>query len=107
MNEDEKVFVGGKELQCAHCGGARFTRRQAQLSTAFMSLLNMEWMNRSADVYVCTGCGHLEWFLEGAEENTDSAGEPTECLSCGSTIPAGEERCPDCGWSYKSADPET
>jgi Short C-terminal domain len=26
--------------------------------------------------------------------------EPAPCLSCGKTIPPGQERCPHCGWSY-------
>ena len=28
--------------------------------------------------------------------------EPTTCLECSKPIPAGAERCPACGWSYKS-----
>jgi len=29
---------------------------------------------------------------------------PTECLECGTSIPAGEMRCPACGWTYDGAD---
>lgn len=27
--------------------------------------------------------------------------EPSQCISCGQEIPAGMEKCPKCGWSYK------
>jgi hypothetical protein len=27
--------------------------------------------------------------------------EPIECLDCHAIIPAGESRCPHCGWSFK------
>jgi len=27
--------------------------------------------------------------------------EPMECLDCHATIPAGESRCPQCGWTFK------
>ncbi len=107
MDAPERIFVRGRALFCSHCGEALFTKRQAQLNTAFMSLLNLEWTNRSADVFTCASCGHLDWFLEGADESADEAGEPTECLSCGGTIPAGAETCPKCGWSYKDTDAET
>ena len=29
---------------------------------------------------------------------------PAECLECGTSIPAGEMRCPVCGWTYDGAD---
>ena len=32
---------------------------------------------------------------------TETSNEPTECMSCGATIPARKNRCPQCGWSYK------
>jgi len=28
--------------------------------------------------------------------------QPTQCMSCGATIPPRESRCPKCGWSYKT-----
>ena len=28
--------------------------------------------------------------------------EPTECLSCGETIPSHQTKCQACGWSYRS-----
>jgi hypothetical protein len=96
-----------------------------------MEFLDLAWLNQSADIYVCTHCGFLHWFLEpqagranvapipalpshqpitevGQEEippeeapSQDDLSEATECLECGRTIPPGAAKCPFCGWSYK------
>ncbi|MCX7012440.1 MAG: hypothetical protein NTW86_07750 [Candidatus Sumerlaeota bacterium] len=29
--------------------------------------------------------------------------EPVECMKCQGTIPAGQTKCPQCGWSYEQA----
>jgi hypothetical protein len=89
-----------------------------------MEFFDLGWLNKSADIYVCTHCGFLHWFLEpdeGQQITTqepradvdreeaaieeppaeDDLAEPTECLQCRQTIPAGAAKCPACGWSYK------
>lgn len=33
-----------------------------------MTFLNLEWMNKSATVFVCVRCGRLEWFLDANKE---------------------------------------
>lgn len=35
------------------------------------------------------------------------ASEPAECMKCQGTIPAGQTKCPQCGWSYETAPNET
>jgi hypothetical protein len=74
-----------------------------------MQFLDLGWLNKSADIYVCAQCGLLHWFLEpnvglGQEPKEvapeelateDDLAEPTECLECRQTIPAG--------WSYQSS----
>jgi len=62
--EPRRVAIAGRELQCVHCGGNSFTGREALLNTAGMTFLQIEWLNASAEVLVCTGCGKLEWFLD-------------------------------------------
>ncbi|MGB8355667.1 MAG: hypothetical protein WCD79_17340 [Chthoniobacteraceae bacterium] len=37
-----------------------------------------------------------------SEEIGSSDVEPTECLSCGTMIPAGVTHCPKCGWTYET-----
>ena len=29
--------------------------------------------------------------------------QPAECMQCDGTIPAGQTKCPQCGWSYQQA----
>jgi hypothetical protein len=42
-------------------------------------------------------------FHEPAQRHEQPADQqPSQCMSCGATIPAGESRCPKCGWSYKT-----
>lgn len=100
-DQGKPVEVRGKPLVCAHCGGTRFARRQAQLNTAIMTFFDMDWLNKSAQVFVCMTCGRLEWFLEPTVSPERDDAEPTECVACGETIPSGRDKCPKCGWSYK------
>ena len=60
----EKYEVAGKQLICPYCGGENFWKARAQLNTAFLTWLSKDWLNRSATVYECTACGHIEWFME-------------------------------------------
>ena len=99
-DKTKPIEVRGKQLVCTHCGGRRFARRQAQLNTALMTFFDVDWLNKSAEVFVCSACGRLEWFLNPTISPEDSASEPIECVSCGETIPAGQDKCPKCGWTY-------
>ena len=31
----------------------------------------------------------------------DGTSEPVQCLSCGTTLPAGSTQCSACGWTYQ------
>jgi predicted nucleic-acid-binding Zn-ribbon protein len=62
--------VAGKPVRCAHCGGEHFVEGRAQLNTAGMSFLNLDWANRSAATLACVCCGRIEWFLADPEERT-------------------------------------
>jgi len=63
MSDGEKVVIKGRALECYHCGSHHFDRREAQLHTAGMTFLKLEWLNKTAEVFVCVQCGRLEWFL--------------------------------------------
>ncbi len=54
--------INGKTLVCPHCNGETFHRGEAQLNTAGMTFLKLEWLNKTADLYICTQCGRIEWF---------------------------------------------
>ena len=65
MDKISKQFtINGTELKCPHCAGHSFSRRSSQLNTAGMTFFDLDWMNKSAEVFVCDNCGRLEWFLE-------------------------------------------
>jgi len=97
----KQIEVQGKQIVCAHCGGKYFSRRGAQLNTAFMTFLDLDCYNKTAKVFVCSDCGHLEWFLDPKITAQDDMREQTECLSCGGIITANQNRCSKCGWTYK------
>ena len=100
MSEAQEVVICRKNLACAHCGRTVFVARRAQLNTALATFVNLDWLNESADVYVCSQCGHLHWFLTpkaAQDENYEIA-----CFSCGATIPPGQTTCEKCGWTYKT-----
>ena len=59
-----QISINGKALKCSHCNGQLFTNRKAQLNTAGMAFFDLDWLNKSAEVFVCEECGKLEWFLD-------------------------------------------
>ncbi len=64
----EPFTVAGKRVICPHCSRDRFVEGRAQLHTAGMTFLNLDWANRSAATLTCTSCGRIEWFLADPEE---------------------------------------
>ena len=56
--------VAGVQVKCAHCGGVSFDEGQALLNTPGLTLLNLDWANREAELLVCARCGHVEWFMQ-------------------------------------------
>jgi uncharacterized protein len=65
--EGERFSVAAKPVTCPHCGHDRFIEGRAQLNTAGMTFLKLDWANRSAATLACTTCGRIEWFLEDPE----------------------------------------
>lgn len=66
--DGDSFAVAGKGVVCTHCAGNRFIEGRAQLNTAGMTFLNLDWANRSAATLTCTACGHIEWFLADPQE---------------------------------------
>ena len=64
MNEDWSYEVAGRQVTCSHCGGTEFEESHAQPNTAGLTFLDLDWANRSATIYICKHCGHIEWFLQ-------------------------------------------
>ncbi len=88
--------INGHPLKCGHCGCASFSHSRAQLNTAGMTFLNLDWLNKSADIFTCSECGHLEWFID-ARITPDPGGPGRDCGRCGYFISESVAVCPNCG----------
>jgi predicted nucleic-acid-binding Zn-ribbon protein len=55
-------------VSCAHCAHDHFVEGRAQLNTAGLTFLNLDWANRTAATLTCTSCGRIEWFLSDPKE---------------------------------------
>lgn len=95
------IEIGGEDLSCSHCRCRRFRVTEVRISVPVRSTAAVEWFEKAAQAYVCWECGRMEWFLNPALPPEEDTLEPTECLSCGKTIPGGETVCPVCGWTYR------
>jgi predicted nucleic-acid-binding Zn-ribbon protein len=52
----------GRSVLCPHCNGTQFKAGEAQLNTAFATLINLDWTNKSATILICASCGQIQWF---------------------------------------------
>ena len=59
-----RFVSGGRAITCSHCAEPMFVKREAQLNTAGMTLLDLDWMNGSGTALVCTNCGLIQWFAK-------------------------------------------
>ncbi|RPI42466.1 MAG: hypothetical protein EHM46_05165 [Bacteroidetes bacterium] len=60
--EPQPVMVLNRQLVCPVCGNKLFTETRAQMNTALASFFNLDWANRTARCYVCSGCTYVFWF---------------------------------------------
>ncbi len=61
----EEVFVKrGLKLECLICKKKLFWTRTTLMNTSGMSIIGLDWANKSATNYVCDNCGYVHWFLE-------------------------------------------
>jgi predicted nucleic-acid-binding Zn-ribbon protein len=57
-----KFSLAGRAVQCPHCQGGEFISGEAQLNTAMATLIELDWLNRTASILTCTACGQIQWF---------------------------------------------
>lgn len=62
-----EYIVGGKRLHYQHCGEAHFLEGRAQLNTAGITFLDIDWANKSATTLMCDHCSLIHWFGERPE----------------------------------------
>jgi hypothetical protein len=60
---EEVRILDGEPLKCCVCQHARFRSRDAMLNTKGATFFQVEWLNRTANCYVCERCGFVHWFL--------------------------------------------
>ncbi len=59
----EQVTVCGLMLRCEICKNDLFWSRAAQMNTAVATFFSLDWVNPTADCFVCANCGYVHWFL--------------------------------------------
>lgn len=60
--------VGGRRVMCPHCNQDIFEEGSAQLNTAGLTFLGLDWLNKSAVILACTNCGYIQWFGKSPEK---------------------------------------
>ncbi|MBW4888324.1 hypothetical protein KXQ82_01295 [Mucilaginibacter sp. HMF5004] len=61
--EPKNYEIDGKQLICTFCGTDTFYTRQEQLHSPGLTILNMEWADKTATCFVCGSCGYMHWFM--------------------------------------------
>jgi len=61
-NEPCEYKVNKERIECTHCKHTRFLKGSAMLNTAGMTLLGLDWANRTATTLMCDNCGLIHWF---------------------------------------------
>lgn len=65
MSEKSKPGAGPKKVTCGHCGSHEFRTKQTRVwPEAFDLRAPTEWIGTSVTAYVCTSCGHVEFFAD-------------------------------------------
>jgi predicted nucleic-acid-binding Zn-ribbon protein len=54
--------IDGEAFECTHCKNTKFIQGSAMLNTAGMTLLGLDWANRTAETLMCNHCGLIHWF---------------------------------------------
>ena len=67
VNSDE-YLINGTKIKCIHCGHTHFEVGFAQLNTAGMTALNLDWANSSASVVTCKNCSFIMWFASNPKK---------------------------------------
>ena len=61
--EPERVNVSTTPLECVVCGYDLFFTRKAQMQTAALAFMNLDWASPSCTCQICARCGYIHWFV--------------------------------------------
>ncbi|MBT3301843.1 MAG: hypothetical protein HOD63_05310 [Bacteroidetes bacterium] len=62
--EVSQRFVGQYKLECPVCNHDSFWTRETLMNTPGMTILGLDWANKTATNYVCDNCGYILWFAK-------------------------------------------
>ena len=57
-------LANGHSVKCPVCDNSKFVESKAQLNTAAMSFMDLDFLNKSATLLICTDCSHIQWFAD-------------------------------------------
>ncbi len=57
------------KLVCRVCENHLFHKREGLLNTGIISYLWLSCFNQAATCFVCSECGHIEWFHKPKEQS--------------------------------------
>ena len=63
-----ELYLGARRLDCLVCGGEQFDYREVLMNTKGMTLLDLDWANKTALGAICRTCGHVHTFMGDAVE---------------------------------------
>lgn len=104
LSDPQPYEIAGVPLRCRHCGRNLFHHRQAVLDRMWLPIIDLDVVTQRIDLFVCATCGYCQHFLDPwkePEHERPVAEESIECLSCHTSIPPGQTRCDQCGWTYQ------
>lgn len=61
--EPKEYSVKGRSLKCPICENRFFIARETLMNTPGMTIMGIEWANKSAQNYICNECGYVMWFM--------------------------------------------
>lgn len=69
------VFVRPTQafLACQVCSGVDFERREIKMTTTGLTMMDLDWLNRSADGAICVRCGYVHTFMADAHQWVEPA----------------------------------
>lgn len=59
-----QYVVEGKNVTCPHRGNQEFAVGSAQLNSAGMTFIGLDWADKTAHTLLCSNCGRIEWFMQ-------------------------------------------
>ncbi|MDP4944636.1 MAG: hypothetical protein NWQ48_03900 [Alishewanella sp.] len=63
-NGPHRSEINEHRITCNQCKNEFFHEGQAQLNTAGMSFVGLDWANKTATTLACLDCGHIMWFVK-------------------------------------------